>query len=57
MMKFKQEGLKIVTYREPKPRRIELEMAAIALAGMVLMGMALMGLATEIRNLCAAFGF
>ena len=33
MMKFKQEGLKIVTYREPEPRRIEWEMAALSLVG------------------------
>ena len=48
-MKFKQEGLKIVTYREPEPRRIEWEMAALSLVGLAALAV--------IGNLCIAYGF
>lgn len=48
-MKYKQEGLQIVTYREPEPRRIDWYTAASVVVMLVCL--------LAIGNLCVAFGF
>jgi len=48
-MKYKQEGLKIVTCREPEPRRINWEAVALALTGLAVLA--------AIGNICVDYGF
>lgn len=48
-MKYKQEGLKIVTYREPEPRHINWETVAVTLTGLAVLA--------AIGNLCVVYGF